>query len=58
MNTRNINLADSNIDNKNLNIDILSGADFYWDIVLYGFVRGNSGPVAINTKVGYVLSGH
>ena len=57
VNTRNINLADSNIDNKNLNIDILIGADFYWDIVLYGFVRGNSGPVAINTKVGYVLSG-
>ena len=54
---RNINLADSNIDNKNLNIDILIGADFYWDIVLDGFVRGNGGPVAINTKVGFVLSG-
>ena len=54
---RNINLADSNIDNKNSNIDTLIGADFYWDIILDGFVRGNSGPVAINTKVGYVLSG-
>ena len=53
---RNINLADSNIDNKNLNIDILIGEDFYWDTVLDGFVRGNSGPVAINAKVGYVLS--
>ena len=54
---KNFNLADSNIDNKNLNIDILIGADFYWDIVLDGYVCGNSGPVAINTKVGYVLSG-
>ena len=54
---KNINLGDSNIDNKNLNIDILIGADFSWDIILDGFVCGNSGPVAINTKVGCVLSG-
>ena len=54
---KNINLADSNTDNKNLNIDILIGADFYWDILLDGFVCGNSGPVAINTKVGCDLTG-
>ena len=33
------------------------GADFYRDIVLEGFIKGKSGPVALNTKVGYVLSG-
>ena len=55
---KNVDLADSNIDNKNLEIDILVGADFYWDIVfLDGSVRGNNGPVALNTRVGYVLSG-
>ena len=27
------------------------------DIVLEGFLKGKSGPVALNTKVGYVLNG-
>ena len=53
----NIKLADSNTDNTNLKIDILVGANFYWDIVLEGFIKGKSGPATLNRKVGYVLSG-
>ena len=55
--SHNIKLADSNIDNKNLAIDILVGVDFYWDMVVESLIKGKSGPVALNTKVGYVLSG-
>ena len=52
----NIKLADSNIDNEILAIDILVGADFYWDMVPEGFMKGKSGSVALNTKVGHVLN--
>ena len=51
-----IQLVNSNIDNKNLAIDILVGVNLYWDIVLKEFIKGKSGPAALNTKVGYVLS--
>ena len=53
----NIKLEDSNTDDKNSAIVILVRDDFCWDIVLEGFIRGKSGPVVLNTKVGYVLSG-
>ena len=53
----NIKLADSNIDNKNLAVDISVRTNFCWDIVLERFINGKSGPVALNRKVGYVLSG-
>ena len=56
-NLNNIELADWNTDNKSLAIDILVGANFYWDIVLEGFMKGKSGPVALDTKVGYFFSG-
>ena len=35
----------------------LVGAAFCWDIVLERFIKRKSGPVALNTKVAYVLSG-
>ncbi len=38
-------------------IDILAGADFYWHIVTGNAVRVESSPVAMETKLGYVLSG-
>jgi hypothetical protein len=37
-------------------IDLLVGADFYWKIVENKVVRG-SGPTAVDTKLGYMLSG-
>ena len=38
-------------------IEMLIGADYYWDIVFGEVVRGKKGPVAMRTKFGYVLSG-
>ena len=33
------------------------GSDYYWDLMTGEIRRGESGPVAINTKLGWVLSG-
>ena len=41
---------------KEFNISLLVGADHYWDIVEDVIVRGN-GPTAVESKVGYLLSG-
>jgi hypothetical protein len=38
-------------------IDVLVGADQYWNLVTGGVTRGESGPAAIHTKLGWVLSG-
>lgn len=38
-------------------VDLLIDSDVYWDIVTGEIIRGASGPVAINTKLGWVLSG-
>ena len=40
-----------------LQIDLLIGSDFYWSMVTGVIRRGKSGPTAIQTKVGWVLSG-
>lgn len=37
-------------------IDLLIGADYYWDIVGDGVIRGN-GPTAVSSRIGYFLSG-
>ena len=37
-------------------ISLLIGADHYWDIVEDHIIRGN-GPTAMNSKIGYLLSG-
>lgn len=36
---------------------MLIGSDYYWDLVTGGVCRGNVGPTAIHTKLGWVLSG-
>lgn len=41
---------------KIFNLDILVGADFYWNIANDEIVRGN-GPVCISSKIGYLISG-
>ena len=38
-------------------MDKLIGSDFYWDLVTGGTIQGQCGPMAINTKLGWVLSG-
>ena len=37
-------------------INLLIGADFYWNIVENQIIRGN-GPMAVQSKLGYLLSG-
>ena len=40
----------------NFNINCLIGADYYWQIVGDKIIRGN-GPTAVESKIGYLLSG-
>ena len=54
-----LELADSSIvDGDNQNIDVLIGSDYYYDVVSGDVVRGDSGPVAISSMFGWILSGH
>ena len=54
--SKHLNLVDYN-DDRDLSVDILIASDYYWDIIKNEVVRGESGPVAIKSKVGYILSG-
>ncbi|XP_047133085.1 uncharacterized protein LOC101238207 [Hydra vulgaris] len=53
-----INLADSNVDCKSLEVDVLIGADYYWSFFNGKVIRANTGPVALQSSVGYILSGN
>ncbi|XP_065675822.1 uncharacterized protein LOC136092029 [Hydra vulgaris] len=54
----NLRLADSNLQNGNLRIDVLIGADYYWLFIENSIIRGNHfDPIAIRSKLGYLLSG-
>lgn len=50
-----LELADELEDGDDESIDVLIGTDFYWQIVLGEIQRGDSGPVAVNSKLGYYL---
>ena len=53
-----LRLADSTDGEVKLNIDVLIGADFYWDFVSKEIIRGgNKDPVTVRTSLGLVLSG-
>ena len=52
-----LKLSDSSDSKFNCNVDIFIGADYYWDFVSGNIKRGNSGPVAAETILGWVLSG-
>ena len=56
---QNLPLADSATGDGDLDVDIMIGADYYWSFVQNHVVRGESNysPVAIRTRLGYVLSG-
>ena len=52
-----LDLAD-NVDGKApLQVDVLIGSDQYWGLITGEICRGSQGPVAIHTKLGWVLSG-
>ena len=52
----NLELADSNISNE-LKVDILIGANYIWDFMSEKIRRGESGPVAVQTTLGWVSNG-
>ena len=52
-----LELADAANENDYLEVDALIGSDVYWSLVTGEVRRGSSGPMAIQTKVGWVLSG-
>ncbi|CAB4016444.1 Hypothetical predicted protein, partial [Paramuricea clavata] len=55
---RNLYLADSGSNGQEpSDIDMLIRADFFWHIVSGKVIRGEHGPIAMETKLGYVLSG-
>ena len=52
-----IHLADYSTGAEPAEVDILIGSDQYWRIVKGEVRRGESGPTALHTKLGWVLSG-
>jgi hypothetical protein len=53
---RHLTLAHPPSNEASFHISILIGADHYWDLVEDHVVRG-SGPIAVASKLGYLLSG-
>jgi len=53
----NLKLADPILGNNDAQIDLLIGSDQYWKLVTGCVIKGESGPTAIHTKLGWVLSG-
>jgi hypothetical protein len=52
-----LDLADFADTSSRFKVDILIGSDYYWSLVTGEICRGDSGPIAIHTKLGWVLSG-
>ena len=52
-----LDLTDSTDVGDTLKIDLLIGSNIYWSLATRKVIRGRSGPLAIQTKVGCVLSG-
>ena len=52
-----LNLADHCSESELVKVNLLIGSDVYWDVVTGEIIRGASGPVVINTRLGWVLSG-
>ena len=51
-----LDLADGG-ERVGMTIDLLIGADHYWSMVSGKVRRGETGPIALDTRVGWVLSG-
>ena len=52
-----LDLADTSDGETLMEIDVLIGSDYYWQLTTGKVLRGDSGPVAIHTRLGWVLSG-
>ena len=54
-----VELADASIvEGDQQNIDVFGGSDYYFDVVSRDVIRGESGPVAVSSMFGWILSGH
>ena len=53
----NFELADYDLSGNNGKIDIVIGSDHYWDVASGDIIRETSGPVAIKSIFGWLLSG-
>ena len=51
-----LDLADPDCDSPRT-VDVLIGSDYYWEFTDGEIRRGTTGPVAMRTKLGWVLSG-
>ena len=51
-----LKLAHPVTDEDKFEISMLTGANFYWDVVENQIVQGD-GPTAVKSKLGYLLSG-
>ena len=52
-----LEFADRADGSSSLQVDILVGSDYYWELVTGSVCRSKHGPIAIHTKLGWVLSG-
>ena len=52
-----LKLADDFEHDGNEEIDVLIGSDYYWTIVTGEMKKGESGPVAVSSKLGWLLPG-
>ena len=52
-----IELAEPAGEGELIEFDILIGLDFYWDIITGEVIRGISGPTAVYSRLGWILSG-
>ena len=52
-----LELADDPGESRTVQVDILIGCDHYWDLITWRLQRGTAGPVATETKLGWILSG-
>ncbi|XP_057308167.1 uncharacterized protein LOC130646050 [Hydractinia symbiolongicarpus] len=52
-----LELADRNVNCRDLNVNLLIGLDFYYSFFTGKMKKGSGGPVALETTLGWVLSG-
>ena len=52
-----LEFADISDGSTPMEVDLLIGSDYYWQLTTGRVIRGGDGPVAVETSLGWVLSG-
>ena len=52
-----LRFADRNLGVRNKRIDLLIGADYLYNVIIGEVVRGTSGPVAVSSRLGWLITG-